>query len=184
MILDAAKGQTPAPIPMAVPLADRLAADVFQKSYRQFLALKPTHYRWNHLAPQSVGHIQESVDMHWSVEKLADYLHCAPDEAAACLRRFHMSKKVNAKDTTAGRLREAVFEWTAEVSDGDEKTRRKWADELAKMLANQLFVAAQAKEDLLNLSMELEGKEVADSPTPKEKPAGEPPQKWGPQWKD
>ena len=164
-----------------------MAADVFRKSYRQFLALKPTQYRWNHLAPQSVGHIQEAVDKHWSVEKLADYLHCDPDEAAACLRRFHMSKKVNAKDTTAGRVREAVFEWMAEVAgvaDLDEKTRRKLADDLAKMLGNQLFVAAQAKEDLLKLSMELEGKEALDNPAPKGKPSGEEPPKWGPQWKD
>jgi hypothetical protein len=168
-------------------LQDRLAADVFRKSYRQFLALKPTHYRWNHLAPQSVGHIQEAIDKHWSVEKLADYLHCEPDEAAACLRRFHMSKKVNAKDTTAGRVREAVFEWMADVADFDEKTRRKLSDDLAKMLGNQLFVAAQAKEDLLKLSMELEGKEALDAPAPKEKPSGEAPSsppKWGPQWKD
>jgi chromosome condensin MukBEF MukE localization factor len=134
-----------------------------------------------------VGHIQEAVDKHWSVEKLADFLHCDPDEAAACLRRFHMSKKVNAKETTAGRMREAVFEWMAEVAgvaDLDEKTRRKLADDLAKMLGNQLFVAAQANEDLLKLSMELEGKEAADAALPKEKPSGEAPPKWGPQWKD
>jgi hypothetical protein len=165
-------------------LADRLAADVFLKSYRQFLALKHTHYRWSHLAPQSVGHLQEAVDGHWSVEKLADYLHCEPDEAEACLKRFNMSKKVNAKDTTAGRLREAVFEWIGEVADLDEKTRRKLADDLAKKVGNQLYVAARANEDLLKLSMELEGKEALDSPVPKEKPAAEAPPKWGPQWKD
>ena len=168
----------------AVSLADRLAADVFQKSYRRFLALKPTHYRWNHLAPQSVAHIQESLDKHWSAEKLADYLHCAPDEAEACLRRFNMSKKVNAKDSTAGRLREAVFEWMGDVADLDEKTRRKLADDLAKLVGNQLFMAARAQEDLLKLSMELEGKEADDAATPKEKPTGEAPPKWGPQWKD
>ncbi|MDB5106140.1 MAG: hypothetical protein JWP91_3829 [Fibrobacteres bacterium] len=167
-----------------VPLADRLAADVFRKSYRQYLALKPTHYRWSHLAPQSIRHLQESVDKNWSVEKLADYLYCEPDEAEACLRRFNMSKKVNAKDTTAGRLREAVFEWIGEVADLDEKTRRKLSDDLSKMVGNQLFIAAQAKEDLLKLSMELEGKEAVDSPTPKEKPPAAEPPKWGPQWKD
>jgi hypothetical protein len=174
-----------------IPLADRLAADVFRKSYRRFLLLKPTHYRWSHLAPQSVGHLQESIEKHWSVEKLADYLHCAPDEAEACLRRYKMSKKVNAKDTTAGRLREAVFEWIAEVADLDEKTRRNLAEELAKRVGNQLFVAAQAKEDLLRLSMELEGREDAipqESIEPGKKPAAEAPPngepKWGPQWKD
>jgi hypothetical protein len=167
-----------------MPLGDRLAADVFLKSYRRYLALKPTHYRWSHLAPQSVGHLQEAGDRHWSVEKLADYLHCAPEEAEACLRRFNMSKKVNAKDTTAARLREAVFEWTGEVADLDEGARRKLADDLAKMIGNQLFLAAQAKEDLLELSMELEGKESRHARVPKEKPAGEAPPKWGPQWKD
>jgi hypothetical protein len=102
-----------------------------------------------------------------------------------------MSKKVNAKDTTAGRLREAVFEWIAEVADLDEKTRRNLAEELAKRVGNQLFVAAQAKEDLLRLSMELEGREDAilqepvepgKKPAAEARPIGEP--KWGPQWKD
>ena len=125
--------------------------------------------------------------MNWSVEKLADYLHCEPDEAADCLKRYHMSKKVNAKDTTAGRVREAVFEWIGEVADLDEKMRRKLSDHLAKMLGNQLYVAALAKEDLLKLSIELEGKEAADASAPKKKSSEETPSsppKWGPQWKD
>ena len=165
-----------------------MAADVFQKSYRRFLELKPTHYRWSHLAPQSVGHLQESCDKHWSVEKLADYLHCDAEAAAACLRRFNMSKKVNAKDTTAGRLRQAVFEWIGDVADLEESAKRKLADDLAKMVGNQLFLAAQAQEDLLKLSRELEGKE--ESAAPKDKAKGAPPSsegappKWGPQWKD
>lgn len=157
---------------------------MFRKSYRRFLALKPTHYRWSHLAPQSVGHIQESCDRNWSVEKLADYLHCAPDEAEACLRRFNMSKRVNAKDTTAGRVRQAVFEWIGEVAEVDEKTRRNLADGLAKMIGNQLFVAAQAKEDLMKLSMELEGEEPGNAPRPDPGPSGSEAPKWGPQWKD
>lgn len=157
---------------------------MFQKSYRRFLALKTTHYRWSHLAPQSVGHLQEACDKHWSVEKLADYLHCAPDEAEACLRRFNMSKKVNGKDTTAGRLRQAVFEWIGDVSDADEKTRLKLADELAKMVGNQLFVAAQAGDDLLKLSMELEGKESDSAPKSDPKASEDAAPKWGPQWKD
>ncbi|HKP97898.1 MAG TPA: hypothetical protein VJ385_19335 [Fibrobacteria bacterium] len=157
---------------------------MFRKSYRRFLELKPTHYRWSHLAPQSVGHLQEACDGHWSVEKLADYLHCAPDEAEACLRRFNMSKKVNGKDTTAGRLRQAAFEWIGEVADLDEKTRLHLADGLAKMVGNQLFVAAQAKEDLMKLAMELEGAEDGAAPKSAPKPAGEDAPKWGPQWKD
>ncbi len=171
-----------------MPLPDRLAADVFRKSYRRFLELKPTHYRWSHLAPQSVGHLQVSCDEHWSPEKLADYLHCAPDEAQACLKRFTMSKKVNAGDTTAARLRRAVFEWISEVADLDEATRRKLADDLAKQVGNQLFLAAQAKEDLLRLSMELEGAEPDSAPGTAARSlpeaAAEEPPKWGPQWKD
>lgn len=162
---------------------------MFRKSYRRYLELKPTHYRWSHLALQSVGHLQEACDRNWSVEKLADYLHCDAAEAAACLRRFNMSKKVNAKDTTAGRLRQAVFEWIGEVADLEESAKRKLADELAKLVGNQLFLAAQAQEDLLNLSRELEGDEAESAP-PSAKapgasaPAGEAPPKWGPQWKD
>jgi hypothetical protein len=167
-----------------ISLADRLAADVFRKSYRHFLELKPTHYRWSHLAPQSVAHLQEACDRHWSVEKLSDYLHCPPEEGAACLRRFNMSKKVNAMDTTAGRMRQAVFEWIGDVADLDENSKRRLADDLAKMLGNQLFVAAQAKEDLMRLSMELEGKETETPPPRNPEPPTESPPKWGPQWKD
>ena len=86
-----------------------------------------------------MGHIRESCEKHWSVEKLADYLHCAPDEAEACLRRFKMSEKVNSKDTTAARLRQAVFEWTGEVSDADEASRKKWADALAKLIGGNFL---------------------------------------------
>jgi hypothetical protein len=170
------------PQPMA--LEDRYAADVFRKSYRRYLELKPTHYRWSHLAPQSVGHLQEAVDRHWSVEKLADYLHCQPDEAAACLKRYIMSKKTNAKPTTAARLRQAVSEWIGGVAEVDEKTRERMADELARMVGNQLFLAARAKEDLAALSRELEGEESGSAPASPPAPAGDPPPKWGPQWKD
>jgi uncharacterized coiled-coil protein SlyX len=170
--------------------ADRLAADVFRKSYRRFLELKPTHYRWNHLAPQSVGHLRTSCEENWSLEKLADYLHCPPQEAEACLKRYTMSKKVNAKGNTAARMRQAVFEWVGGIADLDEKTRWQLADELAKQVGNQLFIAAQAKEDLLELARELEGAEpeAAAKPSgtpvpPPSSPAGEGP-KWGPQWKD
>ncbi len=95
-----------------------------------------------------------------------------------------MSKKVNEKDTTAGRMRQAVFEWIGDVADLDERLKRRLADDLAKMIGNQLFVAAQAKEDLLRLSMELEGKEAETPPPRNPEPPMEQAPKWGPQWKD
>ncbi|MEO7426739.1 MAG: hypothetical protein ABI036_16235 [Fibrobacteria bacterium] len=166
-------------------MPDRLAADVFQKSYRRFLQLKPTHYRWSHLAPQSVVHLQTACEEHWSVEKLADYLHCPPEEAVACLRRFTMSKKINSKENTAARMRQAVSEWLGGVGDWDEGARWKMADELAKHIGNQLFLAAQAKEDLLAISLELEGEEPQAKPKGQSgAAAAEEPPKWGPQWKD
>ncbi len=171
-------------------LQDRLAADVFQKSYRQYLALKPTHYRWYELAPQSVRHLQEAEDRHWSVEKIADYLHCEPEEAAACQRRFIMSKKVNAKDTTAARIRQGFFEWIGGVMELDEKAKENLAVELSQIVANQLYGAALAHEDLMKLSLALEGKEgkgeeagKVAAPKPPVSKDG-PPSQWGPQWKD
>jgi hypothetical protein len=157
---------------------------VFRQSYRRYLALKPAHYRWSHLAPQSIRHLQEAVDGNWSVEKIADYLHCEPDEADACLRRYKMSKRVNAKESTAGRVRQAVFEWIGEVAELDEKTRSKLAEELTNRIGDQLFVAAQSKEDLMALAKALEGEEEPAAPESKPEPRADEPPKWGPQWKD
>lgn len=168
-----------------ISLEDRLAADVFGKSYREILLLKAEHYRWSHLAPQSVAHLQEACDSNWSADKLADYLHCDAAEAGACLRRFIMSKKVNGKPTTAARLHQAVFEWIGEVGEWDDATRERLAGDLSRMIGNQLFVAAQAGEDLRGLSAELEGGESARETPPAPPPSeggGAP--KWGPQWKD
>jgi hypothetical protein len=169
-----------APFPMT--LQDKLAADAFGKSYREFLALKPTHVRWSKLAPQSLGHLQEAHDRKWSMEKLADYLHSSPDEAEECLRRFVMSKKVNAKDTPAERIKQAFFEWTARFGD-DEKERERWSRELSLLVANQLHAAALSSDDLLSVSLELEGASEDKTAAAPEKKSEEPP-KWGPQWKD
>jgi len=168
-----------------ISLEDRVAADVFGKSYREVLLLKENQYRWSHLAPQSVAHLQESCDRNWSADKLGDYLHCDAVEAEACRRRFIMSKKVNGKPTTAARLRQAAFEWIGEVAELDDATRNRLAEDLSRMIGNQLFVAAQAGEDLRDISAELEGAKAGE-----EAPPGSPPSdggssaKWGPQWKD
>lgn len=171
--------------PSIIPsFADRFAADVFRKSYREFLELKPTHYRWSHLAPQGVEDLRKAEDGHWSDEKLGDYLHCDPLEAAACRKRYLMSKKINAADDSAGRLRRAVYEWIGEVAELDEATRKRLAGELARMVGNQLFVAAQAKEDFMELSRSLAEADPDAPAKPGSAPEGDSAPKWGPQWKD
>jgi hypothetical protein len=170
--------------PIIIGFADRLAADVFQKSYRGFLALKPTHYRWSELAPQSVQYLGEAEEEQWSIEKIADYLHCEPDEAKACQRRFRVSKKVNEKENTAGRIKQGIHEWLGTIVEMDEMGKRALVNELSKIVANQLYAAALSQEDMLKLSIELEGMEPK---LPKPKPAGSSEMdssKWGPQWKD
>jgi hypothetical protein len=164
---------------------DRLAADVFGKSYREYLALKPTHYRWSHLAPQGVGLLEEAADRNWSNEKIADFLHCDVEEAAACLRRYKVSRKVNAKESEAERLKQALAEWVGMqpgMEDAGEAEKRRRAGELSLIVANHLHAAALAREDLMKLSRELEGAEEraekAAEPPPEE------PKRWGPQWKD
>jgi hypothetical protein len=165
-------------MPVSMSLEDKLTADAFGKSYREFLALKPTHVRWNKLAPQALEYLRQAEEHKWSMEKLGDYLHCPKDEAEICLRRYVMSKKVNGKEKPAERIRQAFYEWTARFGD-DEKVREAWARELSLLVANQLHAAALEGGDLLKISDELEG--VAPEP-PAAKP--EEPRKWGPQWKD
>lgn len=177
------------PTPPESPLTreDRLAADVFQKSYRAYLALKSTHYRWYHLAPQGVHFLGEARDRSWSMEKLADYLHCPVDEASACYRRFLVSEKVNAKKDTAARIRQAFMEWVGQFGEMEERQKELYAQELSLIVANHLYAAALAKEDPEKLSRELEGREPpsgvepSDSGSRGDGPAGD---TWGPQWKD
>lgn len=168
----------------AIAAADRMAADVFGKSYREFLALKPTHYRWSHLAPQSVAWLEEAREHNWSPEKIADYLHCEVWEAERSLRRYTVSKKVNSMPGEAERIRQALVEWVGMqpgMEDLPEAEKRKRADELAIIVSNHLFAAASAGEDIMKLSKDLEGgKPEAEG---RGKPAQEG-QGWGPQWKD
>jgi hypothetical protein len=163
-------------------LEDRLAADAFGKSYREFLELKPTHVRWSKLAPQALEFLQEAHDRKWSMEKLGDYLHGTAEEAELCLRRYVMSKKVNARENPAERIKEAIFEWTARFGD-DDKERAAWARELSMMIANQLHAAALSKQELLQVSLELEGVS-AEPEAPSPEARQDEPRKWGPQWKD
>lgn len=165
-------------MPAPMSLVDKLTADAFGKSYREFLELKPTHVRWSKLAPQSLEYLREAQERNWSMEKLGDYLHCPKDEAEICLRRYAMSKKVNGKENPAERIRQAFYEWTARFGD-DEKAREAWARELSLLVANQLHAAALEGGDLLALSGDLEG--AAPEAPPKKT---EEPRKWGPQWKD
>jgi Lon protease-like protein len=170
--------------PSIPALADRLAADVFRKSYREYLEIKPTHYRWSHLAPQGVEDLRKAEEGHWSDEKLADYLHCDAEEAAACRKRYLMSKKINAAEDSAERLRRAVYEWIGDVTEVDDSTRKRLAGELARMVGNQLFVAAQANEDFMELSRSLAEADPAAPGKPGSAQEGGEPAKWGPQWKD
>ncbi len=168
---------------LPISLEDRLVADVFQKSYREYLELKPTHIRWNKLAPDSIRYLGEAHAQLWSAEKIADYLNCSPKEAMACLRRYIVSKRVNSQNSTPERIREAFFEWLGGVVEMDEKAKRGLASELSSLVANQLHAAALAKEDLFQISGGLEG-HVSSAPIdkPSVSLAPEPP-KWGPQWK-
>jgi hypothetical protein len=167
--------------------ADRMAADVFAKSYREFLELKPTHYRWSRLAPQGVEILAKAADHHWSHEKIADHLNCGVEEATQCARRFAVSKKVNAEAGESARLRKALGEWVGGqpgMEDLGEAEKRKRAAELALIVANHLFAAARAGEDIMKLSMELEGS--SEAPGDGKKLGGDAREspKWGPQWKD
>lgn len=168
----------------AVSLEDRLAADTFGKSYRDFLDLKSVSYRWSRLAPQGAALVGKAVEETWSDEKLADYLNCDPGEAAACRKRYLMSKKINAPGDAAGRFRQAVFEWIGEVAELDDATRKRLARDLARLVGNQIFVAAREGEDVMELSRALaEEAEAAGNKSEPPRDAGERPQ-WGPQWKD
>lgn len=173
-----------------IPLEDRLAADTFAAAYGTYQELKDSSYRWGRLAPQGAAFVGQAIDEKWSDEKLADFLHCDPVEAAACRKRYIMSKKINAPSGSADRFRRAVFEWIGEVAEMDDASRKRLAQDLARLVGNQLFVAAQAGEDVMELSRALAEDEA--SPANGDAPPAEPRKgaspgdiaPWGPQWKD
>lgn len=172
--------------PEPIAEADRLAADVFGKSYREYLELKPTHYRWSRLAPQGVERLAEAHEHKWSVEKVADYLNCGAAEAEACLRRYVVSKKVNARDGEAARLKQALAEWVGlqtGMEELPEPEKRRRAGELALIVANHLFASARAGDDIMKLSKDLEGAAGGEDGSAPSRGDAEPP-KWGPRWKD
>jgi hypothetical protein len=172
------------PSPRVISLEDRLAADTFAAAYLSFLELKPVSYRWSRLAPQGAAYVGQAEAEKWSDEKLADYLSCDPVEAAACRKRYLMSKKINAPEQAAERFRRAAYEWIGEVAELDDAARKRLAQELARLVGNQLFVAAQAGEDVMELSRALaEGVEPPSGKGEAPGPAEDRP-KWGPQWKE
>ena len=167
-----------------IPPEDRWVADTFGAAYRAYLELKPASYRWGHLASQGAAFVGQAIEEKWSDEKLADFLHSDPGEAAACRKRYAMSKKINAPAASADRFRRAVYEWIGEVAELDDSMRKRLAEELARLVGNQLFVAAQSGEDVIELSKALAEGEETSSEWPAAGTAGEERSQWGPQWKE
>ncbi len=170
-----------------VPLRERLAADVFEKSYREYRALRETEYRWRVVALEAVGYLQQAHARHWSLEKLSDYLHSTPVEAGKALERFVMSNAINSQDNTPDRIKTGFEQWLRRFSELGEGERRVAAGELALLVANQLYQAKVAGETLDQVSLELENSLKPDASGPSSiasDPAPPEPPRWGPQWKD
>jgi hypothetical protein len=164
---------------------DRLAADVFGLTYREYAAVRDEDYRLRLIAPEAVSLIRQGRGERWSVEKLADYLHTDVEEAALRLRRFAMSERVNAGQDTPKRLSRLFAEWLARF-DLDEGERKELSQDLSRLLSSQLHVAAESGESLQDL---IEGLEKSREPKSGfgldgHDPDLAPPKAWGPQWKD
>ncbi len=155
---------------------DRHAADVFELTYREFAALKPTHYRWSRLAPEAVSVLRRARAETWSAEKLAEYLHCPVDEAQGRLRRYVLSERVNDMPTSADKIFALFEEWLRPYESAPAARKQK-ARDVVRLLASQLQAAAESGETLDQVAAALEGVEPPSPPT-SERPA------WGPQWKD
>ena len=164
---------------------DRLAADVFGLTYREYAASRDEDYRLRLIAPEAVRHLREGLQQKWSTEKLADYLHTDNDEAALRLRRFTMSERVNAGRDTPERLSRLFTEWLARF-DLDESERKELSRDLSRLLSSQLHAAVESGETLQDLIEGLEkakGRDGAASGGPTGA-ADSGPKAWGPQWKD
>ena len=173
---------------------DRLAADVFGLTYREYATSCEEDYRLRLIAPDAVRHLRAGRQQLWSREKLADYLHTDIEEAAERLRRFTLSEHVNAGRHTPERISRLFSEWLARF-DLDERERKDLARDLSRMLSSQLHVAAESGENLQDLIEGLEKAEGGlgpsagpstgsgtDSGTGGTDDAA--PRPWGPQWKD
>jgi len=161
---------------------DRLAADVFGLTYREYEAARAEDYRLRLVAPEAVRWLRQARVERWSPEKLADYLHTVVEEAALRLRRFLMSERVNAGRNTPERLSRLFAEWLSRF-DLDEAERKDLSRDLSRLLSSQLHVAAEAGESLTDLIQGLEKAESGEEKIAKPREE-EPPRAWGPQWKD
>ena len=157
----------------------RVAADVFGLTYREHAAAREVDYRWRVVAPEALSNLRRADRERWSTEKLADYLHSDAAEAALRLRRFLMSERVNAGESTPERLNLLFREWLARF-EPDAGERRELARDLSRLLSSQLHRAAEAGETLDDLIDGLEKAEGGDAAPKKEAE----PRSWGPQWKD
>jgi hypothetical protein len=172
---------------------DRLAADVFGLTYREYAAFRAEDYRLRLLAPDAVRNLRQGQAQRWSPEKLADYLNTDAPDALFRLRRFSMSERVNAGRDTPERISRLFAGWL-ERFDLGEGERKDLARDLSRLLSSQLQVAAGNGESLADVIDELEKAEggspanpstgsgtaaggAADATDPNPKP-------WGPQWRD
>jgi hypothetical protein len=170
---------------------ERLAADVFGLTYREYAAGRDVDYKLRLLAPDAVKRLRQGRDELWSFEKLADYLHTDPDEASLRLRRFLMSERVNAGRDTPERISRLFIEWLDRF-DLAEGERKSLARDLSRLLSSQLHAAAEQGESLDDVIEGLEKLEAGPATDPSGNPGhrapGGPdeagPKSWGPQWKD
>lgn len=182
---------------------DRHVADMLGLPHRLYRELKPTGYRWSHLAPANHAVVVRALDERWSVEKTADYLDATVSEAEACLQRYRMSLYIEQGKDAGDRICRAVASWLSRFEELSKAERENLAKDLALHLANQLDWAAEKGHTLrqvadllepkVDLEAELRGeveKKVDNHgetlrAMPKDDPnLREPPPKWGPQWKD
>ncbi len=164
-------------------LQDCWVADTFALSYREYLNLKPTHYRWSEVAPAAVITMAKALQGKWSLEKLAEHLLTTVEEAQVFYRRYLMSKQVNTKEGGAEKIKQAFFAWSSRFEHLGENERLEIAKELALLTANQLFAIVKNQEDLDLVIEKLEGIESKGNNKDTLEDSG-PPKSWGPQWKD
>ena len=165
--------------PSPTTVDDRLAADVFGLTYREFAEVKNTHYKWRVIAPAAVENLRKAHAELWSMEKLADYLHSDVQEARQSLKRYVMSEKVNQGNGSSERIFILFQEWL-DRWEPDVRERKILARDLSRLLASQLQVAVESGENLEGVILGLE-----KDPGPSTgSGTGRPLREHGPQWKD